>query len=366
MAISFLTGGQQTTVNSTITELFPALCFNNGFNPRTPQELEKFINGVVLDSAKSKKTFVTPSNLKAGKDFIVLKDRIRPDMREEKIQNAYAITKFLFETHKNKSIDKVVWGYREKPTGVPSNHAGDIFIYFKDKTTYPAIAGISLKAGSEKSAEPKMNSYVKTTLIKPMWKKSAPNAVKELKKELWQKVYSKVPALPSSLNADNYFTEIGAKETVKANPIMVEKLINFFEADPKSFDDLYGVMNKVCREKLVEVINKDIKAAKEWIGTEFRLEKKGEDIPLVLVKAIRTNFEMAGDPLADMLPLAKTIKAYLNPNSVQEWFIDVSNGKKTLTLLMTIRSDSEFRRAKPKGKLGSFVGLKLLYRGIKK
>jgi len=35
-------------------------------------------------------------------------------------------------------------------------------------------------------------------------------------------------------------------------------------------------------------------------------------------------------------------------------------------LLMTIRSDSEFRRAKPKGKLGSFVGLKLLYRGIKK
>ena len=75
---------------------------------------------------------------------------------------------------------------------------------------------------------------------------------------------------------------------------------------------------------------------------------------------------MAGDPLADMLPLAKSIKAYLNENSVQEWFIDVSDGKKKLTLLMTIRSDSEFRRQKPKGKLGSFVGLKLLYRGIKK
>ena len=146
----------------------------------------------------------------------------------------------------------------------------------------------------------------------------------------------------------------------------LDQLIDFFEADPERFDELYGIMNKVCREKLAEVINKNFKAAKEWIGTEFRLEKRGEEIPLVLVKAIRTNYEMAGDPLADMLPMAKTIKAYLNPTSVQEWFIDVSDGKKTLTLLMTIRSDSEFRRTKPKGKLGSFVGLKLLYRGIKK
>jgi hypothetical protein len=366
MAEQYLSGGEQTTVNSTITELFPALCFNNGFDPKTPKDLEDFINSVKVDSPKSKKTFVTQSNMKAGKEFIVLKDKIRPNMRQEKIENAFAITKFLFGTHKNKPIEKVVWGYREKPMGVPANHAGDIFIYFKDRTTYPGIAGISLKAGSEKSSEPKMNSYVKTTLIKPMWKKSAPNAVRELKKELWQKVYSKVPALPKSVTAENYFLEVGAKETVKPNPIMVEKLINYFEVDPEGFDKLYGVMNKVCREKLVSVINNDLKAAKEWMGSEFRLEKKGDEIPLVLVKAIRTKFEMAGDPLADMLPRVKSIKAYLNEKSVQEWFIDVSDGKETITLLMTIRSDSEFRREKPKGKLGSFVGLKLLYRGIKK
>ena len=52
--------------------------------------------------------------------------------------------------------------------------------------------------------------------------------------------------------------------------------------------------------------------------------------------------------------------------TIKEWFIDLSTKTQTVTLLMTIRSDSEFRRAKPKGKLGSFVGLKLLYRGIKK
>jgi hypothetical protein len=362
---TYLSGGQQTTVNSTITELFPALCFNNGYRPKNPEDLEDFINSLDLSSMKSRKTFVTESNLKAGKEFVVLKDRIRPEMRKEKIQNAYAITEFIFETHKNKKIDKVVWGYREKPKGIPSNHAGDIFIFFKEKS-YPAVAGISLKAGSEKSSEPKLNSYVKTTLTKPMWLKSSPKAVPELKKELWEKVYSKIPSLPKSINADNYFQSVGTKEATKPNPLLIEKMIDFFEADPKRFDELYGVMNKVCREKLCEVINKDIKAAKEWIGQEFRLEKKGEEVPLVLVKAIKTKYETAGDPLADLLPVAKTIKAYLNTSSVQEWFIDVSDGKKKLTLLMTIRSDSEFRRAKPKGKLGSFVGLKLLYRGIKK
>ena len=362
---TYLSGGQQTTVNSTITELFPALCFNNNYNPKSPEDLENFINRLDLSSPKSKKTFVTDSNLKAGKEFVMLKDSIRPDMRQEKIQNAYAITKFIFETHKNKAIDKVVWGYREKPRGVPSNHAGDVFIFFKQKT-YPAIAGISLKAGSEKSAEPKLNSYVKTTLTKSMWLKSAPRAVPQLKKELWDKVYSKIPALPKSITADNYFQSVGKNEATRPNPILIEKMIDLFESDPARFDELYGIMNVVCREKLCEVINKDINAAKQWIAEEFRLETKGEEIPLVLVKAIRTKFQLAGDPLADMLPTIKKIKAYLNKNSVQEWFIDVSDGKKTLTLLMTIRSDSEFRRAKPKGKLGSFVGLKLLYRGIKK
>jgi hypothetical protein len=95
MAIKYLTGGQQTTVNSTITELFPALCFNNGFKPKTPDALEEFIRSVDLKTPKSRKSFVTESNLKAGKEFVVLMDRIRPEMRTEKIQNAYAIKVFV-------------------------------------------------------------------------------------------------------------------------------------------------------------------------------------------------------------------------------------------------------------------------------
>jgi hypothetical protein len=366
MATTYLTGGQQTTVNSTITELFPALCFNNGYKPKTPEDLEQFIKELDLNSPKSKKTFVNTSNIAAGKEFVVLMDRIRPEMKKEKIQNAFAITQYLYDTNKNRAIDKVVWGYREKPAGVPGNHAGDIFIYFKDKAISPAIVGISLKAGSKTSAEPKLNSYVRTTLTKPMWLKSAPKAQQELKEELWKGVYSKVPGLPKSVNKDNYFTFVGKNEQVKPNFILIEKLIDFFEADPKYFDELYGVMNKICREKLCEVINDDLKATKEWINQEFRLERTDVEVPLVLVKAIKTKFELSGDPLVDMLPKVKKVHAHLNTSSVQEWFIDLISGKEKLTLLMTIRSDSEFRRAKPKGKLGSFMGLKLLYRGVKK
>ena len=72
-----------------------------------------------------------------------------------------------------------------------------------------------------------------------------------------------------------------------------------------------------------------------------------------------------GDKLAKIFPRINRVRAYLNTASVQEWFIDVFAGKEKLTLMMTIRSDSEYREAKQKGKLGAYMGLKLLYRGYK-
>jgi hypothetical protein len=46
----------------------------------------------------------------------------------------------------------------------------------------------------------------------------------ELKKELWTKVYSKIPSLPKSVNADNYFESIGKKEATRPkSPIVKSK-----------------------------------------------------------------------------------------------------------------------------------------------
>ena len=71
--------------------------------------------------------------------------------------------------------------------------------------------------------------------------------------------------------------------------------------------------------------------------------------------------------MVNFLSKVTKVHAYINKNSVQEWFIDVSDAKgKKLTLLMTVRSDSEYRKEKRKGKLGALAMLKLLYRGVKK
>ena len=135
----------------------------------------------------------------------------------------------------------------------------------------------------------------------------------------------------------------------------------------------YRAVRRITKRQKVEVlekiVNKDVKTSKEWIMTEFRLQKapqKGE-IPLILVKAVGAKAEEKGDPLVNFIDKVTKVKAYLNKNSVQEWFIDLMDkANKKLTLKMTTRSDAGFRRSSPKGKLGKLVMLKLQYAGVKK
>ena len=222
---------------------------------------------------------------------------------------------------------------------------------------------ISLKAGTTSSKEPKLNSYVGTTLRKPAWKNVYPRAVDELKEELWDKVYSKISNLPKTVNKTNYLTLSTTRQT--PNKILQEKMLDLFKYDNIIFEALYVRMNTLCRNKLISMINGNVNATKEWIEEEFRLEKQDVEVPMILVKAIGSKAEShATDPLREFLPAVTSVNAYLKPQSVQEWFIDLkgSNNKK-MTLTMTIRSDSEYRESKQKGKLGAFLMLKLLYRG---
>ena len=122
-AATHLSGGAQTTLNSTITELFPALAFNNGVRPTSAEAMEKFINGLNLKGVKSKKTFVNDSNMTAAAKFIGMLDQLRPSMKKEKLENACGITKYLYELSAKRTVTHVVWGYREKPKGVPPSHA---------------------------------------------------------------------------------------------------------------------------------------------------------------------------------------------------------------------------------------------------
>ena len=363
----YLTGGYQTTINSTITELFPALVFNNKKKFKTADNMLDYVMGLAdkedLNTGRSGKSFVNSGDMESAYQFIEDTSKIRPKMLDEKVKNAIGIQDYLYTLNKERKIKQVVWGYRAKPAGIPGSHPGDIFIIFA--TGNPKILGVSLKAGTKSSAEPKMNSYVRTTLTKPMWKKADPKSEKRLADKLWDNVYSKLPGLDKTVTKSNWLDFSGKNQ--KPNPKVIAAVLRQFKKSPKKFDDSYKEMNITCRRHMIKMINDNQKAAKTWIKEEFRLElppAPGE-VPLVLVKAVGDTADEMGDKLAKVFPKITKIHARINSNSVQEWFIDVYYGKKKLTLLMTIRSDSEYRESKQKGKLGAYMGLKLLYRGYK-
>lgn len=365
----YITGGAQTTINSTITELYPALAFNNNEKFTSVDDFQKFVIALVdkdkLFTGKSRLSFVNKSNAESAKELIYDTNNIRPEMRDEKISNAIGILNYLYEQDKIRTIDKVVWGYREKPEGVPNNHAGDIFIFYKSKQK-PQILGVSLKAGSKTSKEPKLNSYVRSTILKDYWKRKIPNAEKNLRDSLWKNVYSQLHSLDKKKVNQNNWIDITGKNQ-KPNPEVVNAVLRTFKQKQSLFERLYVEQNKTSRQQLVKMINSNFDTALEWIENEFRLEKPKEEekVPLILVKATGLKASEQGDKLAKIFPKITKLRAYLNPSSVQEWFIDVFSGKEKLTLLMTIRSDSEYRESKQKGKLGAYLMLKLLYRGYR-
>ena len=51
---------------------------------------------------------------------------------------------------------------------------------------------------------------------------------------------------------------------------------------------IYFIQNKVCRQHMDYMINRNFEASKEWIGQEFRLEMPvaQKEVPLTLVKAV--------------------------------------------------------------------------------
>lgn len=366
---NFIEGSKATTINSTITELYPAIAFNN----RKTFSTTKLFQDYIIDLAKNdklwfsntKKSFVDEDDSKKAKVLLMDTLDLRPTMREEKIKNAIGILNYFYEQDKIRKIDKIVWGYRAKPKGVPAGHAGDDFIFYKSKQK-PQILGISLKAGKQKSNEPKLNSYVRTTLTKPYWKRAAPRAEETLKKELWSNAYSKLVGLNKrQININNWIDL--SKKNQKPDDQVKEAVYRTFAKKKTLFEELYVKQNLVSRKLLCDIINRNYEATLMWIEDEFRLEKPADevDVPLILVKAVGTKAEEQGDKLAKIFPKITDVKARLNNGSVQEWFIDVFSGQQKLTLIMTIRSDSEFRKEKQKGKLGAYTMLKLLYRGYR-
>ena len=172
----------ETTLNASITELFPAIAWEKGFKVGT--NIEKFYD-FLLEQDPDKLKCVQKSDVAAAVDTI--QKASESSKFSEKMLNAMGVYKYLVDENKSKPIKQVYWGYRAKPKGVPKNHPGDIFIEFNDGD----MLGVSLKAGGKKTKEPKLNTYVN-----PIFTAFKDNGVKKLRKELHSKVYSKIEGMP--------------------------------------------------------------------------------------------------------------------------------------------------------------------------
>ena len=93
--LPYLSGGEQTTINSTITELFPALAFNSGVHPKNANDMETFIKELTLTENGAKKSFVNNSNIESAKEYITQMSRIRPAMKKTKLENAVGILNWI-------------------------------------------------------------------------------------------------------------------------------------------------------------------------------------------------------------------------------------------------------------------------------
>jgi hypothetical protein len=341
----------ETTQNASVTELFPCLAFNKKFRPSNVEDFKKFLYKLNIKSAK---TSYAPSDADAAAEVIEKLSTMEERFVKMKMENAIGITNFLYDLNTSKPIKKVVWGYRAKPSGVPKNHAGDIFVFFQNKE----ILGISLKAGTTKSKEPLLNSYVKTQLVR-MDKESA---LKPMEDELWDAVYSKLPNIESVASKSTY-----ASGDRKVTAGIRQIYLDYHIENEEESNNLYAAMVRIQRTHVCKALNElKLEDFKKWVYDNFNLQKPAK-VPLILVKAVGKTAEQKGDDLASLLPLVTSFNAYLNKSSVQEWFIDIDTPDEMKKLKMTIRSDASVREGKSLAKLGrlaKFSMLKLQYSGV--
>ena len=332
-------GMKETTLNSTITELAPAIAFVSGFKI-TGVSLEEKISSLYLQiknvdhQSLIGKVYLNSEDKKSGEEYV----NIFPNSSKyaEKMENAIAILEELRHQNTMNPIGKVYWGYRAKPDGVGKNHKGDLFVVLKEPKTIPEIdrmLGVSLKAGGEKTKEPALNTYVQQILLQVL-----PNGETEilnLRKKLWEDIYYKfAPKMSKNDKIEEKYDVGPTRRITKASLLKYEKKNN------KDYEADYDYMLDLCRKTVVKAFNNDVEATKNYIKKNIA---KPIDIPgLIVLKAIgnRTEIKTDMDTVSVFLPRTVSVEARISTTSKQDFFIDlITKNNEKLSLKFAIRSN---------------------------
>jgi len=342
-----LAGGMgETTLNSSITELFPCIAFETNFTPKDVPTFHKYLLGVDL----SKLTCVNSKDLAAAEETINKADTSTKFI--EKMENAIGIWQFLKDQHKDKPIKNVYWGYRAKPAGVPPKHPGDMFIEYTDKK----MLGVSLKAGGKKTSEPQLNTYV--TPVFDAFKET--RTKDQLRSKVYRQVYSKIKGMPGEANFD------GGKNGRHKDRATTEKVLKDYDKkNNRAYEKDYDAMLEIMRQGVVDLFNKNKEKTVQYIKEEILRDAPG--VPTMVIKAIGSTYEEVTDrdAVGVFLPQVRFVKAVSARSSKQNWYIILQSGNDSITMAMSIRSNKSGHAGKKK--LGQFpTGLAIKYNGIAK
>lgn len=336
-------GMSQTTLNASITELFPCIAFETGIKSRQIRNVRDFYNKIIENNSSDLNCYLDSKDAKAGKEFI---DKAETGKFEEKVQNAINVLRWIEAVNKKHPIEKVYWGYRKKPQGVMSNHPGDIFLDFGSIKGKRQILGVSLKAGGETTDEPKLNTYVKP--IFDFYGKS--NDYENLKDKLWPQ-YALIPGITDD-DKKLWGTQALAKKTYL-----------FEQQDEQTYNELYDKNLEIIKDELIKLLNSDFSKTKSWLLE--KVAQQQQDVPLVVVKTtMRTaRRDKSSDLLVEALAAADKIIASKpdTGRSKQAWNIVLDDGI-TVQLDFTTRTN----KVGAMHKMGQFSNLAVKFNKVKK
>ena len=322
-------GMAETTINSTITELFPCIAFLGNIKETNKQ---KFYEKIKESNNPSIGCYVNAKDAEKGSESSKF---------DEKVNNALGILKFLKEQDAGKKIKDVYWGYRAKPQGVMNNHPGDIFIKYTDGK----MVGVSLKAGGAGTMEPKLNTYV-NPIVEFFGKQSE---YKKWQQESYDKYYAGIPGISD-------FQSYGKSA-------MVPAIAKFEKDNSKLYEQYYDEQLEWLRDKIIEMMNADQNTVKKFLLEKVAGEQK--DVPLVVIKAVQANYQELNDDdiVKECVQRSRKtngVKVTKSPKSKQTFFVDLICNNKTTRLNFTIRTN----KSGAEHKLGQFINLAVKFNGV--
>ena len=284
-------GTHETTLNASITELFPALMFIHKIDSKDPQDVIERLSKLDLNKSS---VFVSKQDVTAGLDTI---NRAKESKKfDEKFDNAIAIYNYLKDLNKEKKIANVWWAYRTKPVGVSKNNPGDLIVKFTDGQ----MLGISLKAGTKSSKEPQLNTFVVPVM------NFFEDSLEKLNKSLWSSVYSKIKGYTyedfkkKSQNFKNALRDYEAKNATEYNKLYDKALIMIKDAVERDFKN---------KDKFVAFVKDKI--------------LNDNDIPVKVIKAVGKTYHEVKDKnvLDDALPTITGIDVKQASTAKQDLYV---------------------------------------------